>query len=623
MDPLHSESPATSDGLDSRPKREHRFVLAALVLAAIAPFARAIGFGFVYDDTWIVQHNAAIVGWRSLFTLWRLPYWTDAEGAQAGLYRPVHTAVLAIIRNLLGGWPLWFHLYAILLHAAVTVLVWLMLSRAVRRWPAALGALWFAVHPVHVEAVANISNSAEPLAALWTLGLYFVLARSGDRDLSWRDALLCAALFLLAMLSKESGAMSLPLALLCAEAWASSGETTSRAPAPNTWRPTLRSLWRRWHRVAVVAVPAIAVVGIARVSVLGGSFGGAEVSSEHLSFMARVARVLSLGPLAFGLLGWPRFLNPRYGPSAFPSGPRALVGGSLTAVVLTLAVLGAAKLARRSGEESGRDTRPLTAIGWMLLAFLPAANLLSATGPLLAERTLYLPSIGAAMLIAWGIDRLTTIILRHRATGRAGPMVATLGVAFTSAAIVAICVRFAVVTQRGTEAWRSHRALIEQMIAADPGGYRGHYFLAVELRSRGSSADSIAKEFAAAYHLYQRDAQLNLDYARFLLQQKQPMAAVQVTGTLMDDSRMQNDAEAIAIYLEARGSAYGADSVVAAASQLYRRRPHPTAALYLGLAHEARGERSAALDAYRAGLRVAPGDSALTVRAKNVGAPLL
>jgi hypothetical protein len=55
--------------------------------------------------------------------------------------------------------------------------------------------------------------------------------------------------------------------------------------------------------------------------------------------------------------------------------------------------------------------------------------------------------------------------------------------------------------------------------------------------------------------------------------------------------------------------------VLVAASRLYQLRPHPVVALYLGLAHEARAERAAALEVYREGLRVAPGDSALRARA--------
>ena len=114
--------------------------------------------------------------------------------------------------------------------------------------------------------------------------------------------------------------------------------------------------------------------------------------------------------------------------------------------------------------------------------------------------------------------------------------------------------------------------MIEQMIAADPEGYRGHYLLAVDLR-RGKAIDSTATEFAAAYCLYAGDAQLNFEYASFLLAQHRHADAVGVSRTLMDDPRMRRDPDAMKVYLEARGMTYGADSVLAAASRLYGLRP--------------------------------------------------
>lgn len=595
---------------------QQRLIGASLFVAALVPFARALGFGFVYDDTWIVQHNPAIEGWRSLVTLWRHPYWMDAEGAQSGLYRPVHTALLAIIRNLGGGWPLWFHLYAMLLHGAATLLLWRMLARGVRRWPAALAALWFAVHPLHVEAIANISNSAESLVALWTLALYFVLARA-EQHVSWRRALLAATLFLLAMLSKESGAMSLAIALLAAEAWrrehALPSHNSESAPA----RMSVARLWPKWKCTVIASAAAAALVGVARWTVLGSSLHPASMAAvgiDQMSFPERVWAMLSLGPVVFGLLGWPRMHNPYYGPSTFPTGWPATAAVTSTGIMLALAVVGAVRLARRrpAGQQTP-DTRPLAAIGWTLLGFLPASNLLVATGQILAERTLYVPSIGVAMLLAWGLDRLAVVIARDGAMWRGRPEMKRIAAVIGCSAVVILCGRFAALAQRGTAAWRSHRALIDQMIAADPAGYRGHYLLAIELR-RANATDSIAHEYAIAYRLYARDPQLDLDYARFLLQQQQPSHAVRVAGTLMDDSRMRNDADAIAVYLESRGRAYGADSVLVAAARLYQLRPHPTLALYLGLAHEARAERTLALNAYRNGLRFAPGDSALSAR---------
>ena len=590
---------------------ERRLVATVLLIAAVGPFIHTLAFGFVYDDTWIVQHNPAIVGWRSLVTLWQQPYWTDAEGTQAGLYRPVQTALLAIIRNAGHGWPIWFHLYAVLLHAATTILVWRMLARASGRWPAALAALWFAVHPVHVEAVANISNSAEPLVALWTLALYFVFTGAGDR-MSWHRAFLAAILFALAMLSKESGAMSLAIALLAAEAWSAPGEATYPGEAHQPTRRPLHVVWHRWQRAVIAAVITVVGVALMRSMVLGASVRGASMAAvgiEHLSAPERIRAMLSLGPLVFGLLVWPRVQNPHYGPSSFPAGSGATIAAISTFIVLALAIVGAVRLARRA--PSRRDTRPVAAIGWMLLAFLPASNLFVATGQILAERTLYTPSIGIAMLLAWGLDRLAMEKTVSSALVNARPKARRVALLVSCFALTTVCARFAVLARRAAAAWRSHRALIDQMIAADPRDYRGHYLLALELR-RTQAVDTVARELATAYALYPRDAQLNFDYARFLLERHQSAEAVRVTQDLMDDPRMRRDADAIGIFLEVRGEAFGADSVLVTASRLYRETLHPTLALYMTLARRARSEGATAPDSTRATPRFPASDSSVT-----------
>jgi tetratricopeptide (TPR) repeat protein len=464
-----------------------------------------------------------------------------------------------------------------------------------------------------VEAVANISNTAEPLAALWTLALYFVLARDADTEAFWRRSLLAGVLFTLAMLSKESGVMSLAVALLAVEAWRPRSAVPSREPGDTPARSSWSTLWHRWRRVAIAGMASMVGVFAMRSMVLAGATSGsslAAVGIEKMSMLERVWAMLSLGPSILGLLVWPRLHNPYYGPSTFPMGVHAIIAAVLTLVTLTLVVLVALRLARRPGGNSSPDARLLAGIGWALLAFLPASNLLVATGQILAERTLYLSSIGIAMVLAWGMDRIAVGIEQTRT---APPRSRRAAIWVVPVVVMMLSLRFAALARDGTRAWRSHRALIDQMIEADPDGYRGHYLLAIELR-RGGATDSIAHELETAYRLYPRDPQLDLDYARFLLAHEQPARAVQVSNMLMSDARMHNDADAIGVYLEARGRAYGPDSVLAEASRLYQIRPHPTLALYMGLAYEARTNRRAALSAYRAGLQLAPRDSALTAR---------
>src|SRR6202008_203720 len=103
------------------------------------------------------------------------------------------------------------------------------------------------------------------------------------------------------------------------------------------------------------------------------------------------------------LLFWPGVQNPHYGPSVLPSTHGPTVGAVVTLLVLAAAVIMTGWLATRPER---RDARPLTAPLWILIAFLPAANLLVPAGQILAERTLYVSSVGAALLVAWSVHKL-------------------------------------------------------------------------------------------------------------------------------------------------------------------------------------------------------------------------
>src|ERR1051325_9461920 len=244
------------------------YIAALLVMAAIVPFVSTLLYGYVYDDTSIARHNPVINGWHTLLTLWRHPYWADGVADRAGLYRPVQMTVLAILWNAGRGWAIWFHLYAVLIHAAATLAVWWVLKRGVGRWPAAGGGIWVAVHPVHVEAVANISNTSEILVVLWTLALASLLVRATsaadrnptDHSLGWGTAGAAAALFAAAMLTKESGVMAPALALLALFAW----RPPIDAPSTGGEGAAPSSVIGRWWRVLTVWLAVLVVVACIR-----------------------------------------------------------------------------------------------------------------------------------------------------------------------------------------------------------------------------------------------------------------------------------------------------------------------------------------------------------------------
>lgn len=535
-----------------------RLIITLLAIAALIPFAQTLGFGYVMDDTTVIRSNPGIDGWGSLLRVWTQEYGNTPHSS--GLYRPVTMALFAVVWNAGGHWALWFHALAVAMHVIATVLVWRVLATGLDRWPAMFAALWFAVHPVHIEAVANVANSSEVLVAIWTGTLMLYLARVDERParVSWSTAVIAGLLCLAAFLSKESGVTAPLLAALWLWGWRrrSSGQTSARQTVAKWW-PALAA-----------CVVAAAFVFLLRALILGGAVTRVSIAAPELGLLSgpqRVTAMLSLGPTILGLLFWPRTHNPYYGPNVLTA-PYAPWWAAATILFLLLVVLAAGWLAKRG------DRRMLVAVGWICIAFGPASNLLVATGQILSERTLYVASIGAAMLVGLALEWAFSIAAAsaHRRS--------TTALVVTAAAIVMIA--SATRTVRWAGSWRSNSMLFSQMVAADSASYFGYWMKAMDARYEGRPGEAFPL-FERAYTMYPRAFGVIVDYSLALSQQGQHARAAATAAELMSWSGAQADSQAVGLYLRLVDRAYGRDSVIAAARRLMKDAPSPTAAEHL------------------------------------------
>src|SRR5574338_1279224 len=179
----------------------------AVALAAVAPFAGTLGHGFALDDVGEIVRNEDVHALGNVPSLFGRGAW-DGSGQRNPIYRPL-TSVTYALNHAVGGLdPAGYHLVNVLLHALVALAV-LALGRRVGlpRWAAALGAVAFAVHPVHVEVVANVAGRKDELAALFSLAAVLAhgtAVRRGGARLLAPVLAVAAALF-----SKESGAAAI------------------------------------------------------------------------------------------------------------------------------------------------------------------------------------------------------------------------------------------------------------------------------------------------------------------------------------------------------------------------------------------------------------------------------
>ena len=364
----------------------------ALVALAAAPYASSLGHGFVHDDHMVVVDNPLVVEERFLGAFVR-PYHTG-PGPATGLYRPLTTGTLALNHALGGLSPGGYHALNVLLHAAVSLAVFaLALAGGVSTAAAALAAALFAVHPVHVEAVAYVSGRADLLAAL-----FFVLALVAWARGTHAGSLTAGAAFLLALLSKES-AVTFPLVVL---AW----EALERTRSATGMR---RGRGGRAVKVLALALP-LAVYLLLRQRALGGFWiepGGVtfiENPALGQGILVRVATALSVLPRAALLLLFPLRLSPDYSYAEIVPVRSALDLPFLAGVVV--AALGVAAL----GVACSRARRACFPILFTLATYSIVSNLVVGIGTIFAERLLYLPSLGICLLggsaLAWAARAL-------------------------------------------------------------------------------------------------------------------------------------------------------------------------------------------------------------------------
>ena len=226
---------------------------AAILTATFLAYAATLALGFVFDDHVLIVSNDSIRAWHYFPTYFTSHIWSFRyPHLLANYYRPLFLTWLRVNDMLFGLRPWGWHLTSVLAHLGVTCLVYCLCFRLTRDlWVAGLAGLLFGLHPVHVEAVADITSIQEPLSTLFILGalLTFCRGRESSRGVRWLAAslLLTAA----ALLSKESG-MVVPV-LIAGYAWiyaaAESGKrhrrnSRSSHPCDRRWAHRFRiGLW--------------------------------------------------------------------------------------------------------------------------------------------------------------------------------------------------------------------------------------------------------------------------------------------------------------------------------------------------------------------------------------------
>ena len=198
----------TDKSVPKKPTKRNLFIYGSIcIILALIVFSPVFTADFVnWDDDYYVIKNSTIQSADNLFKIIKEPV--------LGNFHPVTMLSLAIDYWISNGKPQWFHSVNVFLHLVNIVLVFFFfyLFSGQRIWIATVTALLFAIHPLHVESVAWISERKDVLYSAFFLGgmvLYLHYLKKNN----WTVLSGVFVLFLLSLLSKPA-AVVFPLVLL-------------------------------------------------------------------------------------------------------------------------------------------------------------------------------------------------------------------------------------------------------------------------------------------------------------------------------------------------------------------------------------------------------------------------
>jgi Tfp pilus assembly protein PilF len=402
------------------------------VALALAVNLNVLRNGFVWDDVVIL---AGQTGGRMA-----------AEAPSREYYRPTVSWSYRLDRRLWGSNPAGFHLTNLLLHGMATLLVvrlgLLLFSRHRRRIAfASLAGFLFAVHPVHAEAAAWIAGRNDLLPGLLLLVAAFAHLSLRRGANGWWTLPLFTAGLVLAVFAKES---AVPLLLVfpiidCLE-WRDSRPGWRKLISPSTGIVTVLIAGYFWFRTQSLGSPA------------------GDIPMSPVSLAGQVRLLLLAAGFYVKDLVWPYPLN------AFIMLPAESSAGSYGLMILgglSALFLGIATLRRRP---------PLLVIGLWTVALGLAAplglSLTRITHVPVAERYLYLPSIGFAFLAAGALVRAYDVVRRRFPV----PATRTAGIVFIAALIGVL---FAASFQRNS-VWRNEQTLWSDTAGRSPNAALPH-----------------------------------------------------------------------------------------------------------------------------------------------------
>jgi len=443
-----------------RLERPDLLILLALGTITFGIYAQLIGHQFITldDPTYIrenpmVNRGVTLAGLTWAFTTFYAANW-----------HPL-TWIAHMIDSQLFGMNAGGHFVVnAVIHTANTLLLfWLLLGTTRARWPSALVAALFALHPLHVESVAWAAERKDTLSTFF--GLFSLIAYAHYVETRSRKWYTWTAVTLALGLLAKPMLVTWPFVMLLLDYWplrrladVTSKEYRRGASQP----PSLRSgaasrkaatgIWPLLReKLPLFALAAASAI----MTLIAQSREGAVRTLAHEPIALRLSNALVSYAKYLLLTFWPNDLAVYYPFAGIPAWQ--IIGAAFLLIGITVFCV------------SQRRIRPYLMVGWLwfLGTLVPVIGLVQVGGQIMADRYFYIPSIGLFIALAFG---LADIARSWRVTP-----------ALSGAIAGGVLLIFAALTNAQIQRWRDSFTLFEHTLAVTPPNLRIEHNLGVAL----------------------------------------------------------------------------------------------------------------------------------------------
>ena len=416
--------------------------------------------------------------------------WAFTTGHMAN-WHPITWVSHMLDAELFGMRPGAHHLVSVVIHAANTILLFALLRRMTgATGRSAVVAALFAVHPLHVESVAWLSERKDVLSTFfWLLTMWLYVGYV--RQPGWMRYAGVLIVFAIGLMAKPM-LVTLPLVLLLMDYWPLGRVPDLKVRPPDgaqpdlKVRPTYGTRRPAWMLIREKLPMLALVLASSVITLIVQREGGAVASLGRLPLLTRFSNAFVSYFTYLGKTFWPVDLAVFY-----PYDRTLTIGLGLAALAgligLTVVVLRAAR------------ARPYLAVGWLwyLGTLVPVIGFVQVGTQAVADRYTYVPLIGIFLLIAWGVPDLLSRLPGRRVV--------------LAAATVALIAGCSMMARAQVRTWRDGQTLWEHALDATTGNYLAHSLLGGLLGERGRHQEALVhlREAVRLDPAYP-DARLNL-----------------------------------------------------------------------------------------------------------------